>query len=180
MSEEKKKSWFRRHPVLTGVLGFFAFFVLIGIFQGIGDSITGDVIQEGISKENLPASYEEANQKAVSVSYEDLMRYSESYEGEWVCFEGQVVQVVSDVPNLEMRVSTKKEDMGEYWDSEPLYFDDIVYLYSDDFSGERLLEEDIIQFCGKSTGTVTYEAIFGNQISIPEIETYDIYVRRVN
>jgi len=173
--KEKKKSWFKRHWFLTGILGFFLLLVIIGMFRGISDSATGNII-----KEDLPASYEEAKQKAVDVSYESLMRHSESYTSKWVCFEGQIVQVISDIPKLELRVSTKKEDMGEYWDSEPLYFDDVVYLYSDDYSGERLLEEDIIKFCGKSTGILTYEAILGNQMSIPGIETDDLYVKRVN
>ncbi len=173
MPEEKQKSWFKRHWFLTGILGFFLLFVVIGMLQGIGKGITGDAINEGTQKESLPGSYEEAAQKAVKVSYEDLMRYSESYEGKWVCFEGQIGQVITDVPDIELLVATKKDE----WVG---YIEDIIYLYSDDFSGERLLEEDIIQFCGKSTGTITYEAIFGNQVSVPEIETYDLYVKRID
>ena len=53
MSEEKKKSWFRRHPVLTGILGFFAFIIVIGIFQGISDGITGDAIKDSNSQNGL-------------------------------------------------------------------------------------------------------------------------------
>ena len=170
---ENKKSWIRRHWIISGIIGIFGLFLIIGIFQGITNGITGNAIDNGVLKENLPVSYSEAEQKAVSVSYEDLMRYSESYEGKWVCFEGQIAQVITDVPNIELLVATKKDE----WVG---YIEDIIYLYSDDFSGERLLEEDIIQFCGESTGTITYEAIFGNQITVPEIETYDLYVKRIN
>ena len=173
MPEEKKKTWIRKHPVLAGVFGFFLLLIVIGIFQGIGNGITSNSISEGIQKEILPASYEEAEQKAVSVSYEDLMRYSESYEGKWVCFEGEVVQVVSDIPNMELRISTKKDE----WIG---YLEDVVYLYSGDYSGERLLEGDLIQFCGKSTGILIYEAVLGNQMSIPKIETDELYVKRIN
>lgn len=173
--EKKKKSWFRRHWVLSGIFGIFLLLIIIGVFQGISDSLTGNII-----KKNLPASYEEAKQKAVNVSYENLMRHSEFYTDKWVCFEGQIIQVISDIPKLELRVSTKKEDLGEYWDSEPLYYDDVVYLYAKDYSGERLLEEDIIQFCGKSTKIISYEAVLGNEISIPGIETDDLYIKRVN
>ena len=180
MSKEKKKSWFRKHWILTGILGFFLLFVIIGIFQGISKGITGDAVSGGISTEDLPASYDEAKLKATDVSYEDIMRYSESYNNKWVCFEGQIIQVISDVPNMELRVSTKKENMGEYWDLEPLYLEDIVYLYAKDYAGERLLEEDLIQFCGKSTGIVTYEAVLGNQMSIPGINTKDLYVKRID
>ena len=173
MSEENKKSWFKKHPVLAGILGFFAFFIVIGIFQGIGEGITGNTIQEEISKEILPASYEEAMQKSISVSYEDFMRYSESYEGKWICFKGEIVQVVSDVPNIELRVATKKDEWLGYWE-------EIIYLSSKDYKGERLLEEDLIEFCGQSVGTLSYKAVLGNQVSIPEIKTYDIYIRRIN
>ena len=180
MPKEKQKSWIRRHWIISGILGFFALFLVIGIFQGVNKNITGDAVNGGILTEDLPASYDEAKQKAVSVSYEDLMRYSESYNDKWICFEGQVIQVISDVPDIELRVSTKKEDMGEYWDLEPLYLEDIIYLYAEDYSGERLLEEDIIQFCGKSTGILTYEAVLGNQMSIPGINTKDLYVKRID
>jgi hypothetical protein len=33
MPKEKKKSWFRRHKILTGILGFFGFIMIIGILQ---------------------------------------------------------------------------------------------------------------------------------------------------
>ncbi|MDO8623245.1 MAG: hypothetical protein Q7R52_03280 [archaeon] len=44
MPEEKKKSWFRRHWILSGILGFFALLLVIGIFQGMGKA-TGDAIK---------------------------------------------------------------------------------------------------------------------------------------
>jgi hypothetical protein len=172
--QEKQKSWFRRHWILTSILGLLIVIIILGAFSSDSPkNITGDVIKEETAEEDLLGSYEEAAQKAVDVSYESLMRYSESYEGKWICFEGQIMQVVSDVPELELIVSTKKDE----WVG---YMDDMVYLRSDDYSSERLLEKDIIQFCGKSTGMITYEAIFGNKISIPEIETDDLYVKRVN
>jgi hypothetical protein len=173
MLDEQKKSWFRRHWIISGILGFFALFLVIGIFQGISKNATGNVINDGTQKEVLPASYEEAKQKAVDVSYENLMRYSESYKNKWVCFKGEVIQVVSDIPGLELRVSTKKDE----WIG---YMEEVVYLYSTDYSGERLLEKDIIQFCGLSKGIVEYTAIMGNKISIPEIETDEDYVELIN
>ena len=174
--KEKKKSWFRRHWVMTSALSFLSIVVIIGAFNSDSqtNNIAENAVREEVAKEDLPASYEEANQKAVDVSYEELMRYSESYDGKWVCFEGQVIQVISVAPNLELRVSTKEEE----WIG---YIDDIVYLYSmKDYSGERLLEKDIIQFCGISTGILTYDAIFGNQMSVPGINTNGPYIKRIS
>jgi hypothetical protein len=168
---EKQKSWIRRHWIISGVIGFFALFLVIGIFQGIGNGVTGNVINEGNS--DLPASYAEAKQEATDISYEELMRHTENYQGQWICFKGEVVQVVSDIPVLELRVSTRADD----WVG---YIEDIVYLYSTDYSGERLLEGDLIQFCGKSSGAVTYEAILGNKVTIPGIETDESYVELID
>lgn len=57
-TETKKKSWFRRHWILSGILSFFLLFFVIGIFQGVGDSaentknslfsLTGNEIIEGV------------------------------------------------------------------------------------------------------------------------------------
>lgn len=44
MPEEKQKSWIKRHWILSSIMGFFLFFLIIGIFQGIGES-TGDAIK---------------------------------------------------------------------------------------------------------------------------------------
>ena len=167
---KKQKSWFRKHWILIGIGGFCLFFVMIGFFQGINKGITGDAVNDGLLKSNSPASYAEAKEKAIDVSYENLMRHAENYQNQWICFKGEVIQVVSDIPELELRVSTKKDE----WIG---YIEDVVYLYSTDYSGERLLEGDLIQFCGKSKGTVTYEALFGNKITIPEIETDEAYVK---
>ncbi len=169
---ENKKSWIRRHWIISGIIGIFGLFLIIGIFQGITNGITGNAIDNGVLKENLPVSYSEAEQKAVSVSYEDLMRYSESYSGKWVCFTGEIIQVVSDIPELELRIATKEDEWMGYWE-------EIIYLYAGNYSGMRLLEGDLIQFCGVSKGILTYEAILGNQISVPEIETDDLYVKLI-
>ncbi|MBA7709832.1 hypothetical protein ES703_118758 [subsurface metagenome] len=48
------------------------------------------------------------------------MRYSESYSDKWVCFEGQIVQVISDVPELELRIATKEDEWIGYWEDVPL------------------------------------------------------------
>ena len=165
MSKEKKKSWLKRHKILTGIIGFIFIIILIQNFKG-----TGEPIKEKIS---LPSSYEEAKQNAINVSYEDLMRYSENYEEEWICLKGEIIQVVSDIPDIELRVATKKDS----WIG---YLDDVVYLYSKDYQKERLLEGDIIEFCGISKGFLTYESTSNLQVTIPEIKIYDKLVNRIN
>ncbi len=58
MDEKKEKNWFRKHLVLTIVLGVPIGIILIGIFWGIisnigeGNNITGDVISDNIENIN--------------------------------------------------------------------------------------------------------------------------------
>jgi len=170
---KKEKSWFRRHWFLSGVIGFFLFFVIVGMFQDTESVSKSDNIQNMINDGRLPSSYESAKSEAVSVSYEDLMRYSETYENKLVCFKGGIIQVVSDIPNIELRVATKPTA----WIG---YLEEIIYVSANDYFGERLLEDDIIEFCGISKGVVSYEAVLGNKITIPHIETNHVYVKRVN
>ena len=40
-----------------------------------------------------PMSVEEIKSKATWISYDDLMRYNEKYDGKIVCYKGQVFQV---------------------------------------------------------------------------------------
>ncbi len=48
------------------------------------------------------------------------------------------------------------------------FWDDTVYLAN--YSGSRFLEDDIIEFVGKVRGLISYEAIMGNTVTIPEVE----------
>ena len=53
MPEEKKKSWFRRHWILTGIGGFCLFFIMVGFFQGISDATKDTIKYSGYSKDGL-------------------------------------------------------------------------------------------------------------------------------
>lgn len=51
VTETKNKNWFRRHGILTGMLAFFAFFLIIGIFQGVSNGIVGENNSNKISSD---------------------------------------------------------------------------------------------------------------------------------
>ena len=44
----------------------------------------------------------------------------------------------------------------------------------DGYEGERLLEEDTIEFIGKSVGLKTYSAILRNSVTIPDMKVVQI------
>lgn len=49
MLEEKKRSWFRRHWVISSILGFFLLLIIIGIFQGVKEGASGNAVNSGNS-----------------------------------------------------------------------------------------------------------------------------------
>ena len=106
-----------------------------------------------------PADWNALKATAKMVSYDDLFRYNEEWIGELVYYKGEVVQVIErGDDNYNLRINVTEDQYG--------WWDDTVFLY---YSGERLLEDDIIEFVGEVYGLLTYEAVMGNEVTIPEI-----------
>lgn len=91
-------------------------------------------------------------------SYDDFFRNNEEYLNQGVKWSGRIIQVIEDGENYQFRVDV---DSG-----------DIVFLHG--YSGKRFLENDTIEFVGISTGLVSYESIFGGQVTIPRIRVADL------
>ena len=101
-------------------------------------------------------SFPRLKELATEISYDDLFRNNEKYVGAVVYYLGQVIQVLTgEQDNFQLRVNVTR---GEY------SWDDPVFL---SYSGPRLLDGDILEFVGEVNGLVNYEAIFGNQVTIP-------------
>ena len=106
----------------------------------------------------------ETNYKAqcASYSYEQIARYPAEYNGKYVKFYGQVIQVIKDISNNEitydLRISTDDD-----W-----YIDDVIYAeYTTDISAPRILEDDMVTVYGILDGEYTYTAVLGNQVTLP-------------
>ncbi|MYC06365.1 MAG: hypothetical protein F4X57_04215 [Chloroflexi bacterium] len=132
--------------------------VAVALDGGFDDS--GDA---RASNPSMPVrSFEELKADAQTISYRELFRNSEQYEGQSFYFRGEVVQVVEkgrDKYDLRIR-------LGDIFD------DEVVYLSG--YEGQRLLEDDIIEFVGESIGLLTYEATFGNRITIPQLKALSV------
>lgn len=97
-----------------------------------------------------------------AISYDNLARNPDKYISEYVKFTGQVIQVMEDGQDVQLRVDVTRGDYGIYEDT--VY---VEYFYSD---GEiKILEEDIITFYGISAGTITYETVMGDEVTIPGV-----------
>lgn len=157
MEDKKEQNWFRKHWVLSIILGIILVPFLIGFLRGLfggEDNITGDIIQE--------MSVEEIKANALdSISYDDLMRQNEQYVGEIINYKGQVIQVqeTGKTGCYLIRFATKKM---EYFED---YMENILYV---NYCGSRLLEGDILNLWIRVSGLKTYTAVLGNSITIPE------------
>lgn len=120
----------------------------------------------------LEAHAEEYNS---GLTYEDLARSPDKYEGEAVIFTGKVIDVndpglFTDLTTL--LIFTKSNTaFGETY-----YFDDIIYAKIRLLEGEdRIIEGDVITFYGVSDGLTTYTNVTRASKTVPKIEI-DKYV----
>jgi len=102
---------------------------------------------------------------ATEVAYDDLFRNNESYTGDIIYFRGKIIQVQQQLfGGYIWRVATER---NEYFD----YVGDILWV---NYEGHRFLEGDIIDLCGKVKGLKTYSSIFGQQVTVPEIDALGV------
>lgn len=120
-----------------------------GVVSGCTGTLTGtDTLGE-----------DEVRDEAESVSYDSLMREPDDHEGELIHIDqGQITQVLGDEDEgFQFRIFMTP---GEFsWE------DDVLVRWD----GERFLEDDIVAVWGRSNGLVTYEAVLGNERTIPDI-----------
>lgn len=108
---------------------------------------------------------QELREACQEFSYNEIARYPEQYKGQYVKFVGEIIQVVeSSVSNqIDMRLALESND--------------VVYIsYNRQEQEPRLLEGDKIIAYGKLNGLITYESIFGQLITIPQLNMieYDL------
>jgi hypothetical protein len=110
-------------------------------------------IAEEEKAEKDPATY------ATGITYEQIARTPDDFEGEKMQFTGEAIQVMESSTETQIRLAVD----GDY--------DRIIYvgIDSDDLDGKRILEDDVLTVYGTSMGTLTYESTFGGEITIPSM-----------
>ena len=99
--------------------------------------------------------------KCKTISYTNLARNPSQYEGQYVKYNGKVVQVMESSFYKAYRVNVTK---NRY------YYDDTVYVTYITFEdGNRVLEDDIITFYGEYDGLYSYETVMGATVTIPKV-----------
>jgi hypothetical protein len=96
---------------------------------------------------------------ATTIDFDSLARKTEDYVGQYVYYRCKVIQVMSVGSGYALRVDVTK---GKYdlWT-------DTVYV---NYTGERLLEDDIIDLWGQVVGRKSYTSILRTTIELPEID----------
>lgn len=101
---------------------------------------------------------EEARGYETGITYEQLARTPDPYEGKKIKFYGEVLQVMEDSGQVQVRLAVN----GDY--------NNVILCewYSSSVSS-RVLEDDFITVSGTSAGLLTYESTMGGDITIPSM-----------
>lgn len=148
----------KRSKLTLGCLGGLAFLLII-VFVAIVASFAEEdpVTVERQPVKNTPVptpTFDEARIHAREISYDSLFRTVDQYFGERLYFRGQVEQVQSSSGDeYLLRVNVSEGEWG--------FWEDDVRL---DYWGERLLEDDIIEFVGEVQGLWKYQTVFGRPV----------------
>lgn len=114
----------------------------------------------------INSNMEDVSMFRSDVSYDEIARHPNDYDGELLTFSGEVAQVIEGDGMTELRIAVD----GDY--------DDIIYgIYDNRILDSRLLEDDKIQFYGESCGIISYQSTLGETISIPSMSIYKIVIK---
>lgn len=96
---------------------------------------------------------------AKTIPYKELFRNSEKYEGEYITFKGKIIQVIPyDEGIYDFRINT---------DSENYFLSDTILI--SEYSGDRILEGDMVNVWANYDGIYQYESIFGGVVEVPTV-----------
>jgi hypothetical protein len=110
-----------------------------------------------------PTDFDTLKHSAASVTYDDLFRNNELHVGKLVYYRGKTIQVIDvDDDQYQLRVNVTEDSF---------FWTDTVFVQ---YSGSRLLEDDIVEFVAEVDGLISYSATFGNEITIPQLTALDL------
>ncbi len=127
--------------------------------------------EEGVELSDELNTFVYSNMEDVSmfksdVSYDEIARHPNDYDGELLTYSGEVAQVIEGDGTTELRIAVD----GDYGS--------IIYgIYDNRILDSRLLEDDKIQFYGESCGIVSYQSTLGATMSIPSMLIYKIVIK---
>ena len=144
-------------------------------FKGINANgvITDELLDAlGVADQVSDAAKQEAAKAEYStdLSYNTIARDSSSYKGQKVKFRGKVLQEgAADDTTHYIRFAVDSN------------YDTVIFVtYSTDLVSARILDDDILTIYGTVVGDYSYEAVMGNEITLPWINADIIDTSEVN
>jgi len=111
----------------------------------------------------IPPEIDDIRDTAVTVTYDDLFRNNEVHVGKIVYYRGEVVQVMdAGGDQFQLRVNLTEDSF--FW-TDPVFVQ---------YSGPRILDDDIVEFVAEVVGLMTYKAALGGEITIPHLTALDL------
>lgn len=111
-----------------------------------------------MSPEEIAAAYKA---ECISVSFDEVARNPDQYEGTKVKFTGEVIQVMESSGLYTLRVNVTQGRYG---------WDDTIMVYCGATEGApRILEDDVLTFYGAMAGLTSYESVLGATITLPQM-----------
>ena len=131
--------------------------------KNISEQIKADKIRK--DQEALIAKRNEYISKCGVADYNDVLRYPTKYEDKYIYVNGRVIQISEGwFDSVTIRLN---DSSNNTW-----Y---IKYSYEND-NEPRIIENDNITVYGESTGTTSYTAVLGNQVTLPSIKAKYIII----
>lgn len=101
---------------------------------------------------------EEAKGYETGITYDQLARTPDDYEGKKVKFTGKVIQVMEGDYSVQIRLAIDDD------------YNKIIFgEYVSSIVSSRVLEDDTITIYGLSKGLISYESTMGGKITIPSV-----------
>lgn len=143
----------KRTKKLIATLCLLLSTIMLVIFYGgcLVSTSPSDLIQ-------LPEN--EYKEQCQTYSYEDIMRYPDTYNKTLAVFKGEIVQILRSGNTFQMRINVT--DKG-------FYYTDTLYVFYTQKDNENFLEYDIVILYGELRGTQKYQSVLGAQIEIPRM-----------
>jgi len=187
--KNKKSNWLKKHKMQTAIISLFVLIAVpITAYLLIHDSKPNMAVNSpndsssdiaidssspngGISlapQDTLSQWKSDPNYQnpLTGISYSELFHNSDRYEGKFIHYKGEVIQVLGDSGNWNLRVNITQKGNQSY-----SYWDDTALIYS--YSPDRVIEKDIIEFTAQANGLVTYKSVLGADITIPALTIYE-------
>lgn len=114
------------------------------------------------------AELDEYKASCIEISFAELEKNPDKYQGEHVKFTGEIVQILEENGETIIRLAVTKDEFG--WS-----YDDIIYVV---YKNETpFVEKNIVTVYGDVYGSYTYTSQIGAQISLPRINAR--YIEKV-